>query len=131
MATPKKKTASTGGTGTITKGNRGVEYPVEAVEEMEEEITTPTNKARYRKLMEPLTEQVGQLFKLAVFVSDGGARRVAGQMRKGKTEVPGDPNDWEFKPIKAKINDAGDVGSILYVKYLGEGGGPEQDTEEE
>jgi hypothetical protein len=132
-APTKKAATNAGGDSASTPGGgRGVEYPVEAVTEMVEAAeTSHGNKARYRKLMVPLTEQVGQLFKLAVFTSAGGARRVAGQMKNGKTEVPGDPNDWEFTAIVPKDGE----GSILYVRYLGEGNGPEkaaeEDTEEE
>ena len=135
MPTPTKKTAtksaSTGNgspsTTSTGAGGKGVEYPVEAVDEMVEEIVTTGNKARYRKLLAPLMEQEGQLFKLAVFTSTGGARRVAGQFRNGKTTIPGEINDWEFTPRKAVIDDEGTEGSILYAKYLGEGNGPATD----
>lgn len=126
MPTPKKKSATTT-TSTTPGGGKGVEYPVEAVEEMEEAApSSQGGKARYRKILAPLMDSPGQLFKLAVFTSEGGARRVAGQMRNGKTEVPGEVNDWEFTAIKPKDGE----GSILYVKYLGEGNGPVEDAED-
>lgn len=122
--TPKKKTASTPG---VKKGTKNTaKYPVSAVSEIAEELPRSGNRARYEKLMGPLVEDVGQTYLLGVFTSTGGARRVANQMRKGKTAVPGGVvENWEITAIKTMVDDPANEGeqtegSHLYVKYLGE-----------
>lgn len=133
MPTPtKKKTTTTAAKDETTKrGPTKVNYPAKAVTEMAEAVKpTSGNRARYMNLMQPLTEQPGQLFLLAEYQAETGANRVKNQIQKGNTDVPGGAEAWELTAVKTTVQDADGndtIGSHLYVKYIGEA---EEDAEE-
>lgn len=127
MATPKKKTSSSNSDSESTKrGPTKVNYAAKPVDTMAEAVKPNTgNRARYMNLMQPLTEQPGQLFLLAEYQAETGANRVKNQIQKGNTEVPGGAEAWELTAVKTTVTDGEGnetIGSHLYVKYVGEGG---------
>ena len=123
---PVKKAGGTGG-GPGSRGPTRVNYAVTPVNEMAEPIHgTGGNRARYVKLMQPLLEHPGQLFLLAEYQAEQGATRVKSQIVNGKTEVPEGPDAWELTAIKTNVADGEGgttVGSHLYARYIGDGGG--------
>lgn len=130
MPTPKKKTSNSDSTPT-KRGPTKVNYAAKPVDTMAEAVKSNTgNRARYMNLMQPLTEQPGQLFLLAEYQAETGANRVKNQIQKGNTEVPGGSEAWELTAVKTTVDDGegGEtIGSHLYARYIGddEGGDTE------